>query len=91
MTAEGWYIDPFGAHEARWFSDGAPTGLVRDGTDESHDGPPDASYDGELTPVETAASDFTDDQRRAGEIGKAYDPHDGVRAVWDQFDQRPRS
>jgi hypothetical protein len=30
VNAEGWYVDPFGSHEARWFSDGVPTGLVRE-------------------------------------------------------------
>ena len=28
---EGWATDPFGRHEQRWFSAGAPTALVRDG------------------------------------------------------------
>jgi hypothetical protein len=38
---EGWYTDPFGLHEARWMSAGRPTKLVRDGTVESYDAPPD--------------------------------------------------
>ena len=29
MNAEGWYVDPYGLHGARWFSDGTPTALVR--------------------------------------------------------------
>ncbi len=37
---EGWYLDPYGIHEARWFSDGTPTFLVRDGHQEAHDAPP---------------------------------------------------
>jgi hypothetical protein len=45
---EGWYADPFKLHEARWFSDGAPTVLVRDAGVESHDEPPSTTYDGEL-------------------------------------------
>ena len=44
MHEEGWYTDPFGLHDARWMSDGRPTGLVRDGDVESNepvpDGPP---------------------------------------------------
>lgn len=44
MHEEGWYTDPFGLHEARWMSDGQPTGLVRDGaveaTEPVPDGPP---------------------------------------------------
>jgi hypothetical protein len=40
MEAEGWFVDPFGAHDARWISDGVPTALVRDGTTETQDAPP---------------------------------------------------
>jgi hypothetical protein len=46
MREEGWYVDPFGRHEARWISDAAPTALVRDGHIESKDPPPDAQYPG---------------------------------------------
>ena len=35
--AEGWYHDPTGRHELRWFSDGTPTKLVRDATYDSTD------------------------------------------------------
>ena len=38
--AQGWCYDPYGEHEARWFSDGRPTVLVRDGSQESRDPPP---------------------------------------------------
>jgi hypothetical protein len=38
---EGWYTHPFARHEARWMSEGKPTGLVRDDGVESHDDPPD--------------------------------------------------
>src|SRR6516164_4832199 len=37
---EGWYTDPYGRHEARWYSDGRPTKLVRDGTVEGYEEPP---------------------------------------------------
>jgi hypothetical protein len=37
---EGWYRDPWLRHEARWFSGGRATRLVRDGTQESVDPPP---------------------------------------------------
>lgn len=33
----GWHADPFGRHEARYFSAGCPTKLVRDGDAESYD------------------------------------------------------
>jgi hypothetical protein len=38
---QGWYEDPWGRHEARYFSAGRPTDLVLDGTVEGHDPPPD--------------------------------------------------
>jgi hypothetical protein len=38
---EGWFTDPYGRHEARWLSKGAPTKLVRDGDVEAYDEPPD--------------------------------------------------
>lgn len=34
---EGWYEDPAERHEYRWFSDGVPTDLVRDGRETSRD------------------------------------------------------
>jgi len=37
---QGWGTDPFGVHEARYFSAGQPTKLVRDGGVESFDEPP---------------------------------------------------
>jgi hypothetical protein len=38
---QGWHSDPFGLHEARYFSaDGQPTKLVRDGGRESYHEPP---------------------------------------------------
>jgi len=36
----GWCYDPYGVHEQRWFSDGTPTRLVRDGGIVSNDPPP---------------------------------------------------
>ena len=43
---QGWYEDPFKQHEARYFSDGHPTKLVRDGNTESYDEPPQESEAG---------------------------------------------
>lgn len=37
---QGWYEDPFRLHDARYFSAGRPTRLVRDGNVESYDEPP---------------------------------------------------
>jgi hypothetical protein len=40
VSDEGWYLDPCGRHEQRWFSSGQPSPLVRDGGVEGHDPPP---------------------------------------------------
>lgn len=45
---QGWFVDPFGEHEQRWFSQGSPTALVRDGRAESQDPPPAPVYTGTL-------------------------------------------
>ena len=42
--AQNWCIDPYGVHEARWFSQGNPTALVRDHGVESQDPPPESSF-----------------------------------------------
>ncbi len=41
---EGWCIDPYGRHDARWMSDGKPTKLVRDGETTSEDEPPEGPF-----------------------------------------------
>jgi hypothetical protein len=43
-VAQGWYRDPFGVHEDRYFSEGRPTKLVRDGRAEAYDEPPDKPF-----------------------------------------------
>jgi hypothetical protein len=40
MQPQGWYLDPYGAHDERWYSDGKPTNLVRDQGTEAYDEPP---------------------------------------------------
>jgi len=42
--AQNWCVDPYGTHEARWFSRGIPTALVRDRGVESQDPPPDSAF-----------------------------------------------
>jgi hypothetical protein len=37
LVKEGWYEDPADRHEYRWFSQGTPTDLVRDGSQTSRD------------------------------------------------------
>ncbi len=55
-NAEGWYQDPFGEHEARWFSDGTPTALVRDGSVEAHEAPPAEHWEGPLESLEVSGA-----------------------------------
>ena len=73
MHAEGWYQDPFELHQARWFSDGTPTALVRDGEVETHDPPPEIPLEAPPAPLaETAGAD--DDLLRAD----GTDPGDAI-------------
>ena len=51
MKPQGWYRDPFGVHEDRYFSDGNPTKLVRDGTAEAYDEPPPGPLPGSLVEI----------------------------------------
>lgn len=78
VSAEGWYEDPFGAHEARWFSDGRPTILVRDGGVESHDEPPAAELDLPLVPVIESNAANSQDLRRADSNELAVAPGDAA-------------
>jgi hypothetical protein len=39
MGPEGWYPDPYGNHDQRWFANGRPTNLVCDQGVQSFDGP----------------------------------------------------
>ena len=62
-------VDPFGLHDARWFSDGNATALVRDRGTESQDPPPSDSCTCALVPVASIGSpqdllrsDFTNRQ-----------------------------
>lgn len=68
--AQGWYRDPYGQHEDRYFSAGQPTKLVRDGGQESCQEPPDQPYDpAELVRAVSEADGGFDgsDLRRADE------------------------
>jgi hypothetical protein len=37
LVRQGWYQDPAGRHEFRWFSQGVPTDLVKDARETSRD------------------------------------------------------
>ena len=82
FEVEGWYKDPWGLHEERWFSDGTPTKLVRDGGQTSHDDPPSEPYAGQLEePDEVAVANETlraDDQAPAQDMMKASQNFYGI-------------
>jgi hypothetical protein len=86
MEAEGWYVDPYGIHEARWISAGKPTELVRDGDKESKDAPPTTLYTGPLEELpETAPVDGTDLLRADSAESTSFDQRDVKEAAWDAF------
>jgi hypothetical protein len=81
--AQGWYRDPYGQHEDRYFSAGQPTKLVRDGEQESYQEPPDQPYDpAELVRAASEADDGFDgsDLRRADEAELSATARDLRRA-----------
>jgi hypothetical protein len=80
----GWHLDPFDRHEHRWFSEGAPTRLVRDAGVESYDPPPEPTWAGELTPVAEQHRAGAEELRRAGQgPGDHYDPGAAADAALD--------
>ena len=74
LAAEGWYRDRYGVHQDRWFSDGRPTQLVRDGRVEAPDEPP-SEPPGALVGIPAHGLTSPDDLRRAddAEAGSALD------------------
>ncbi|HMF82391.1 MAG TPA: hypothetical protein VKI01_03890 [Acidimicrobiia bacterium] len=81
MNPEGWYHDPFRLHEARWFSDGNPTALVRDGRVESRDDPPSSDYEAPLEPIDDGDESSPDDLRRADDGQSDLPPEERVWEV----------
>jgi hypothetical protein len=78
VKAQGWYTDPFRRHEARWFSDGRPTALVRDEGSESNDPPPNTGYSGHLEPAAEVEGELL--HAHGGTAGDAT-----VDGIWDIF------
>lgn len=88
MRAEGWYVDPFGVHTDRWFSDGQPTSLVRDGERESHDEPPSDKVPERLERSRRAAGGDSSDLNRADDAARgerSFTARDQVDAAQSQF------
>lgn len=78
---QGWFVDPFGVHEQRWFSQGRTTALVRDGRAEAQDPPPDGPVPGPLVNVVAIrpSAHVSDDQLPA--VGR----HDHDRYAPDEI------
>lgn len=70
---EGWYLDPFRLHEQRWFSDGRPTRLVRDGGVEGNDPPPSMQVPHPPEEIPEDESGGPDDLKRAGDVEEDKD------------------
>ena len=66
-AAEGWYRDPYGIHQDRWFSAGTPTSLVRDQGIEGHDDPPEYPPPRPVAEIPEVDEFPADDLRRADE------------------------
>jgi hypothetical protein len=86
MDEEGWYVDPYGVHEARWISAGTPTALVRDGEIEAQDPPPDTEVVGNLVQLAEVGPDDGADLLRADSAeSTSFDPVAEEEAAWDSF------
>jgi hypothetical protein len=79
MREEGWYTDPYGLHERRWFSDGSPTKLVSDDGTTSNDPPPNTPFVRPPEPVPESEGPTVDDSHEEGH----EDP--GVKKAWEAF------
>jgi len=81
IKAQGWYRDPYRQHNARWFSDGNPTPLVRDDGVESRDEPPTTWFARRLEPVPETEGALLHTHDEFG--GPRSDT--GVDAAWEFF------
>jgi hypothetical protein len=79
--AQGWYGDPFRRHNARWFSDGNPTELVRDEGVESKDPPPSTWYSSNLEPTPEVEGELL---HTHGHTGRP-DDDSVVNRIWGIF------
>lgn len=86
MKAQGWYRDPYGVHDDRYFSDGHPTKLVRDGRVESYDLPPPRPPEVELVEVIHRPLTYGSDLRRADEKESRPSVYDRESWFWAILD-----
>lgn len=68
-------------HDARWFSDGNPTALVRGGHVESRDDPPISCYEGPVERIGDTTESSPDDMRRADDGQSPGTPEDRIWEV----------
>jgi hypothetical protein len=91
VDAQGWYRDPYGIHQDRYFSAGVPTKLVRNDGRESYDPPPDKPVpDVDLIPVEPAPATDGSDLLRADQPEESSLRGQQIRAVIDVFETLPK-
>jgi len=86
VKAQGWYRDPYCVHEDRYFSDGQPTKLVRDGGVECYDPPPPGPAKMQLVEVRESQPRDGDDLRRADDRSVGPAAYDGKAAFWAALD-----
>jgi hypothetical protein len=86
VKAQGWYRDPYGLHEDRYFSNGQPTKLVRDKATESYDPPPSRPPDVNLVEVVPSPPADGSDLRRADERSAGPAAYDKRAAFWAAMD-----
>lgn len=86
MKAQGWYRDPYCVHEDRYFSDGQPTKLVRDGSAESYDPPPPGPPPIELVEAEHSQLADSSELRRADDPSAGPPVYDKKAAFWSALD-----
>ncbi len=90
MNEEGWYIDPYRRHEARWISAGTPTSLVRDGSVEAQDTPPNEPMPAEIEPWAPYGVADASNLKRADDVeAQDFDPKRLRQAAFDAIDQTP--
>jgi hypothetical protein len=82
MDEEGWYRDPYGRHECRWFSAGTATELVRDGHQVGHDAPPPGPPSAPLVPCDEAEAENEGDDLRRADALQDDGPFDGRKTRW---------
>jgi len=86
VKAQGWYRDPYSVHEDRYFSDGRPTKLVRDGNVECYDPPPPGPPQMELVEVSPSQPGDGSELRRADDNSAGPTVYDNNAAFWAALD-----